>query len=360
MSNIQKLSKEVKRRGLDAMMIHTNSRPNRRYLCGFSSSGGVLIVHKTGSAWLMIDGRYTEVAGRYAASHGYRMIGIAHDSEYNMQINSLCRDAGIKTLGFEDDITSVAMYSSLKKALTPELKPAGGIVESWRQIKSRQEADAILAAQRIAEAAFEDILSFIRPGVTERQVANELTFAMYRRGADNLSFPVFSLSGPNSSMPHGVTGDRVIKAGDFLMLDFGVVKNGYYSDMTRTLAVGHATDDMWEVYETVLQAQRLGIAAARAGATCHDIDAAARDYIESTKYKGQFLHLLGHGLGLSVAEAPYLEVGAHIPLNQGAVVTIEPGIYIPGKMGVRIEDMLYVGCDAVENLTHAPKELLVL
>ena len=201
----------------------------------------------------------------------------------------------------------------------------------------------MIAAQRIAEKALTDILNEIRPGVTEKEIAARLQYLMLHYGAEDKSFDPIVVSGPNGSLPHGVPSEKVIQAGEFVTMDFGCIYHGYCSDMTRTVAVGSVTDEMRQVYDTVLQAQLAGIAAARAGATGKAVDGAARDIIRQAGYGPCFGHSFGHK-----------------PLPAGAVISAEPGIYLPGKLGVRIEDVLYLTPEGCQNLTLAPKELVIL
>lgn len=216
------------------------------------------------------------------------------------------------------------------------------------------------AAQRIAERALEDILKELRPGAAEREIAARLQYLMLHYGAENMSFDPIVVSGPNGSLPHGVPSDREIRSGEFVTMDFGCIYHGYCSDMTRTVAVGSATDEMRNVYETVLAAQEAGIAAARAGVTGKAVDAAARTVIEKAGYGRYFSHSFGHGVGVEIHEGPNASSANEEPLPAGAVISAEPGIYLPGKLGVRIEDVIRLTPEGSENLTLAPKELLIL
>ena len=218
----------------------------------------------------------------------------------------------------------------------------------------------IVAAQRIAEQALEEVLNDIKVGVTEKEIAARLTYLMLHYGAENMSFDPIVVSGANSSKPHGVPTEKEIQAGDFVTMDFGCIVDGYCSDMTRTVAVGHVTDEMQTVYDTVLNAQLAGIAACKAGVTGREVDGAARKVIADAGYGEAFGHGFGHGVGLEIHEAPTAGPRGETPLPAGSIVTAEPGIYLPGKFGVRIEDMLYVIEDGCVNLTEAPKQLVIL
>ena len=227
-------------------------------------------------------------------------------------------------------------------------------------VKDPQEIEKLLAAQDIAGKAFTQLLNEIRPGVTEQQLAARLDYLMRTYGAEKSSFDTIVASGANGSKHHAVPSEKPVEAGDFITFDFGAMKDGYCSDTTRTVAVGHATDEMREVYDTVLRAQLAGIAAAKAGITGKAVDGAARDVIAAAGYGEYFGHGFGHGLGIEVHEAPTAAPSYDKPLPAGAVISAEPGIYLPGKLGVRIEDVLILSEDGCRSITGLPKELLIL
>ena len=229
-----------------------------------------------------------------------------------------------------------------------------------REVKEEEEVSRIVAAQRIAEKALEEILPMIRPGAVEQELAAELDYRMARLGSTGVSFETILVSGAKSSMPHGHPGDKKIEAGDFVTIDFGAMVGGYHSDMTRTFAVGFATDEMKRVYNTVLQAQLAGIEAFAPGKTGVEVDEAARKVIRDAGYGEYFGHSLGHSLGLNIHENPNASPKSTVPFKTGNIVTMEPGIYLPGRFGVRIEDMVYLGADGKRNLTLFPKELTIL
>jgi Xaa-Pro aminopeptidase len=233
-------------------------------------------------------------------------------------------------------------------------------MDELRMVKDEEEIEKLLAVQKIAEAAFTELLKEIRPGVTERQLAARLDYLMLTHGAEKPSFDTIVASGANGSKPHAVPSDKPVAAGEFITFDFGAMKDGYCSDTTRTVAVGHVTEEMRRVYDTVLQAQLAGIAVAKAGVPGRDVDGAARDYIKEAGYGDYFGHGFGHGLGIEVHEAPTAAPSYDKPLPAGAVISAEPGIYLPGKLGVRIEDVLILNETGCENITLAPKELIIL
>ena len=238
--------------------------------------------------------------------------------------------------------------------------PAADLLAELRAVKDPEELEILISAQRIAEKALADILNEIRPGVTEKEIAARLQYLMLHYGAEDKSFDPIVVSGPNGSLPHGVPSEKVIQAGEFVTMDFGCVYRGYCSDMTRTVAVGSVTDEMRRVYDTVLAAQLAGIAAAKAGATGRAVDGAAREVIEQAGYGPCFGHSFGHGVGVEIHEGPNATPSNDKPLPAGAVISAEPGIYLPGRLGVRIEDVLYLTEDGCQNLTLAPKDLLIL
>jgi Xaa-Pro aminopeptidase len=279
---------------------------------------------------------------------------------YGVLVEEVIREEGLKKIGFEDAYMTVQEHQRYSKALSCELIPAADLLWQLRAVKTEAEVELMESAQRIAERALEEILNEIRPGVAEREIAARIQYLMLHYGAENMSFDPIVVSGPNTSLPHGVPGDRLICEGDFVTMDFGCIYHGYCSDMTRTVAVGRATDEMREIYDTVLAAQLAGIAAAKAGVTGKAVDGAARAVIEAAGYGEYFGHSFGHGVGVEIHESPNASPMNEQPLPAGAVISAEPGIYLPGKMGVRIEDVIVLTEDGCRNLTRAPKELLIL
>ena len=334
------------------------SEENRLYFTEFPASDGALLVTPYGAVFYT-DSRYTEAA---AAKIGADFV---RDSEnLYKELAERFEEYGIDTVAIENDRVTLADYEELKNKLPgTEFNPTAALsraIEEIRLVKSEDELAKIKAAQAIAEAAFDHMLGFIRPGLTEKQVQLELDFWMLSHGADALSFETIAVAGKKSSLPHGVPGDNVIRPGDFLTLDFGAVKDGYHSDMTRTVAVGQPTEKQKEVYAVVLEAQLAGLAALKDGVTGFDADKAARDVIAAAGYGSCFGHGTGHGVGVEIHEAPRLSPKSKATLHTGNVVTVEPGIYLPGEFGVRIEDMAVITDGGCVNLTHCPKELLVL
>lgn len=363
MNHFDQISAQLNAHDLDAVLLTGQS--NRFYASGFFTPGGdaaVLVTPK--SSYFFTDARYTEAASR-ALGKTAELRELTPENRLTVQLRELFFRHTIHRVGFEDAALCVQDYERYRKAFagfTPycEMVPASEWLLDLRQSKDENELAAMRTAQGIAERALVDILQEIRPGVTEKEIAARLQYLMLHYGASDMSFDPIVVSGVNGSLPHGVPSEKEIQTGEFVTMDFGCIYGGYCSDMTRTVAVGHATEEMRRVYETVLAAQAAGIAAAKAGVTGKIVDAAARDVIKSAGYGAYFTHSFGHGVGVDIHERPNLSAANDKPLPAGAVVSAEPGIYIPGKLGVRIEDVLRITESGNENLTKAPKELLIL
>ena len=355
MGRFEQVAKKLSDYGLDAMLI--TSSPNRRYVSGFQSSAGTILVTKAGS-WFFTDSRYIEAACR--AVTGAEVAENTAERPVSALVNEILERTGAKRLGYEDAYTTVADFRGLSEKLHAEMVPATELLMELRMVKDQEEIEKLTAAQRIAEGAFEEVLNFIRPGRTEQEIGAYLQYQMLLRGAERMSFTPIVVSGPNSSMPHGMPTEKPVEAGEFITMDFGSVYDGYCSDMTRTVAVGHATEEMEKVYHTVLQAQLAGIAAAHAGATGREIDGAGRKVIEDAGYGPYFGHSFGHGVGLETHEGPSASTRGTQPIPAGAVISAEPGIYLPGRFGVRIEDVIVLKEGGCDNLMRSPKDLLIL
>lgn len=338
--------------------VYIASPENRRYYTGFPSSAGVLLVTRAESVFF-IDSRYFE-----AAQNSVSGCKVILQEKLTEQIVDFCKRNDIRRLAVEARRMVYADVEQLREKLAGmELvadSRADDCIEKQRMIKSEDEVACICKAQRIAESAFAELLPLIRPGVTERELALKLEYSMLGKGAQGVSFETIAVSGANSSMPHGVPTEKKVETGDFITMDFGAVYRGCHSDMTRTVAVGRVTEKQKLVYRTVLAAQQAAIEAAAAGTACAAVDKAARSVIERAGYGEYFRHSTGHGVGIEIHEAPNLSPASGAVLAAGMVVTAEPGIYLPGEFGVRIEDMLLITASGAENLTKTQKELLVL
>jgi Xaa-Pro aminopeptidase len=341
---------------IDAMLVTSSS--NRFYLSGFKGSSGVLLITKD-EAILVTDFRYKTQAAEQA--QGYRVV--MHTSPIPEEIAKLTKELSIHKLGFEqDDLTFSAYrtYDNHLKSASTELVPLSGFVEKLRLIKDESEIKIVKDAASIADAAFSHIINFIRPGLTEREVSNELEFFMRKNGATSSSFDIIVASGYRSALPHGVASDKVIETGELVTLDFGAYYKGYCSDITRTVAIGNVSDELKEIYQIVYDAQMLGMKGIKPGMTGKEADALTRDYIASKGYGDYFGHSTGHGIGLDVHEGPALSVKSDTVLEPGMLVTVEPGIYVSGLGGVRIEDDALITKDGNESLTHSTKSLITI
>ena len=353
---ISKLKAYLKEKNSAALIM---SEENICYFTSFHSTNGYLVV--TGEkAVFLTDSRYIEAAGNKIKTCDEILETKGMEKTLRPFIESL----GIKSLMLESERVTVSRYNEIKKMFdSVEVICNGDLdkeISDIRMVKNKDEISLIVKAQRIAEKAFDHILGFIEVGRTEKEVALELEYFMLKNGADALSFETIAVSGKNSSLPHGVPSDKKIESGDFVTMDYGAVTDFYHSDMTRTVAVGEVSGKQIEVYETVLEAQLKGLEAIKAGIKGKDVDAVSREIIKNKGYGDYFGHGLGHGVGVEIHELPSLNPSGEIILKEGHVVTVEPGIYLPGEFGVRIEDMAVVTKDGCENLTVCEKKLIVL
>ena len=332
---------------------------NLCYLTGFPSGDSWLFVTCT-TAYFLTDFRYIEAARSTIIGAECVMI-----DRLSKSLCELVKKHGIQRIFLESGETSLAQANALQKGVETVEFVTDDELDTWisamRLVKDEEEVHHILQAQAIAEEGFRHILPYIQVGKTEREVALELEFYMRRQGAQRVAFDFIVVSGANSSLPHGIPSDKKIEKGDFVTMDFGAVINGYHSDMTRTVAVGEVSDEQRLVYDTVLKAQEASLSVLKAGLLCVEADAAARKVIVDAGYGDCFGHGTGHGVGVQIHEAPTLSPKAEKQLLKvGNVVTVEPGIYLEGRFGVRIEDMAYITKDGYRNLTSCPKELIIL
>ena len=341
---------------IDAALI--TSQVNRQYFSGFLSSNGVLLITKR-NARLLVDFRYFEAAKREVQD--LDVLLLKNEGE---QIHKLLCDDGSMNIGFESKYATVQDYLYWKKSLFSlklELNnPLSELISRQRRIKSAHEIALMKDAQKIADRCFEEILNMIKPGVFEKEIALQLSCYMRKMGADKEAFDIIALTGSSTSMPHGVPSDRAVVNGDFFLMDFGVSYRGYCSDMTRTIAVGYADDEKQKVYQTVFYAQKAALNAIKIGNSCKIVDEAARGHIDRSGYQGCFGHSTGHSLGLEIHEEPSFSYASPDFVESGLVMSVEPGIYIDGSFGCRIEDVVYITEQGAESLTRAPKELIVL
>jgi Xaa-Pro aminopeptidase len=351
---IAALRKEMKSKGLDSFV--TSSLPSMRYLCGYTGSNGMLIV--TGRRTIFLtDFRYKETV-RTSVSADTKLItqGSLTQAASERKIFS-----ALKKIGFEKDRTTVAEFEIKKKFIgEKKLIPVTGIVESLRSVKDDSELRTLKSAFDISDTVFTQILGIITPGMTELELSAEISYRHKSLGAENDSFDVIVASGVRGSLPHGTASTKKLKQREFITLDFGCLYGGYHSDMTRTVCIGTPTAEMKKVYGIVLDAQQRACEAVRSGVHANVLDAIARDRITKAGYGKYFGHSLGHGVGLEIHELPRVAPKSSDILTEGNVITVEPGIYIPKKFGVRIEDTLIVRQNGYDVLTGSPKELIVL
>ncbi|MEA4894840.1 MAG: aminopeptidase P family protein [Oscillospiraceae bacterium] len=355
MANIKKIRQAMLSAGIPALWLYDEL--DRLYASGFLTSDGSVLILRD-KAYFITDSRYIEAARETVRDA--EVILCSNENRETDILKKLLSENGITELGAQDGSLCYTEYLRMQDALGVKFIPAQGITKSLREIKERFEVESIISAQRIAEKALDYVLGKLAPGMTEKEVAAELEYQMTRNGAEGLAFETICVSGSNTSRPHGVPTFNRLKIGEFVTMDFGCKVNGYCSDMTRTVALGSVTDEMRRVYETVLEAQNAGEGAAGAGVIGREMDKAARDVIEKAGYGEYFGHGLGHSVGLYIHEGPNASPRESRPLPAGTVVTCEPGIYLPGKFGVRIEDMLFITENGPENLTKAPKNLIIL
>lgn len=328
-----------------------------RYFTGFTGGEGYAVLCRD-ARYLIVDSRYTEMAMQEAAA--YTVIEYGAGRLY-AALQEVCDKNGVRTVGFEDAVLSCRAYRQLTEAL-PKLRftPLGQALSECRMVKTAEELAAMRRAEEIGVLAFRHILPMLKAGTQEVEIAAEIEYFMRKQGASGTSFDTIVVSGVKSSLPHGRAGEKRLERGDFVTMDFGCVYQGYCSDMTRTVVIGKASEKQKEIYETVRRAQEKGLQTLRAGITGKEADAAARAVIEQAGYGKFFGHSLGHGVGLEIHELPNLSPSSEIVLKEGMVVTCEPGIYIPDFGGVRIEDMVCIRKDGIENLTNLSKDLLEL
>lgn len=354
MLRVEKLRELMKKEQVDGFLV--TSPYNLRYLTNFTGTTGLAVITMS-KAFFVTDFRYTEQAA--AQAQGFEIVknvGPIFD-----EVAKICNQEEVNVLAFEETQVSFADYSILEDLLeeTP-LIPISGMIESLREVKDDQEVAIIEKACAIADQGFDHVLKFIKPGMTEIEVANQLDFFMRSLGATSVSFDTIVASGLRSAMPHGVASEKVIEQGDLITLDFGCYYQGYVSDMTRTFALGDPGAKLKEIYQIVLEAQLKVLDAAKPGMTGIQLDAVARDHISQAGYGEAFGHSTGHGIGLEIHEGPNVSFRADKAFVVGNVITDEPGIYLPGIGGVRIEDDLLITAEGNKVLTHSPKELIIL
>ena|SRR5690625_756227 len=350
---LTKLRTKMKAQQIDGLLVM--SPINRRYITGFTGTAGAALITED-AAIFMTDFRYTEQAKKQAKDFTV----IEHTEAIKVEIAKQIKQLHIERLGFEEDYVTFGAYQQYEQSFFTQLVPVANLIESLRMIKTKEELQILRDAAQIADAAFEHILTYIKPGVKEIDVANELEFFMRKQGATASSFDTIVASGYRSALPHGVASEKEIATGELVTMDFGAIYKGYCSDITRTIAVGNIDDELNNMYHIVLEAQKRGVSGIKAGMTGKDADQITRDYIESKGYGEYFGHSTGHGIGLEVHENPRLAATSTDILEKNMVVTVEPGIYVSNVGGCRIEDDIIITETGNEVITHSPKELITL
>ncbi|MBQ8952269.1 MAG: aminopeptidase P family protein [Eubacterium sp.] len=356
------LQKILEDAGVDAILI--TDPYSLRYYTGFKGGEGIAVVTRERYV-LITDSRYTEAA---TLESEFEVEGFSAARTKKEIITDIFKKDNIASVGFEDDSISYSNYKAFENILSSEelshrnlmLKALDGKLLEPRRVKTEEEIEYLRQAEHIGDMAFNDILGILKPGMTELEVAAELEYRMKCHGAEGFSFDTIAASGVHSSMPHAIPTDKKLEDGDFLTLDFGCLYGGYCSDMTRTVCIGKADDEKKAVYNKVLEAQLAVLDAVKPGLVCKDVDAIARNIIRDAGYGSYFGHGLGHSVGLFIHESPAFNTRDETVLQAGMVITDEPGIYLPGRFGVRIEDMILITEEGYENLAHSPKGLIEL
>ena len=366
---IKKMSrKEIIKSILDASDVNAiliTDPYSLRYYTGFRGGEGVAVVTGNRSV-LMVDSRYTEAAEKES---DFEVIEFSVKRPLKDILLEIVRSENVTAVGFEDQSITFADYTRYNKYFNDgsaegkeEIKtaPMGDSLLIPRQIKTPEEIELLREAEHIGDMAFDDILGILKPGMTELEVAAEIEYSMKKHGAEGLSFDTIAASGVNSSMPHAIPSSKKLAEGEFITMDFGCIYQGYCSDMTRTVCIGKASDEMKQVYNIVLSAQLSVLENLKPGMMCKDVDRIARDYITAQGFGEYFGHGLGHGVGLYIHESPAFNTRDTSIVKPGMIETDEPGIYLPGRFGVRIEDMALITEDGVEPLANSPKRLIEL
>jgi Xaa-Pro aminopeptidase len=352
-ARLDRFRRELSKKGLGAALI--TKRANVRYMSGFTGTNACLVVTES-RHFIITDSRYTEQAK--IQSPEWCVVETKPDATET--IGRLLAESRVDSLGFEDNDMVYGNYKKLEHNLNIKMAPMGDVIENLRIIKDKSEIQMIKKAVEIADKAFSHVLNVIKPGIAEKEVAAELEYYLKTNGAEGVAFETIVASGSRSSLPHGVASDRKIMNGDVVTLDFGAVYNGYCSDITRTVFVGEPDEEMKKVYNIVLNAQMNALEEVSEGKQGKDVDSIARGYILKSGYGEFFGHSLGHGVGLEIHEEPRLSPRSDTILKNGMVVTVEPGIYLPGKAGVRIEDLVVINGKKPEILTASDKSMIVL
>lgn len=353
---IEKALKLIEEKDTDALLLFNES--NMHYFCGFAPSEGIVLILKSGCGYHIVDSRYTETAQNYAKETG--LIVQEPEVPFADHIAEICKHANIRKIAFEDETISYKRYNLYKEKTGCIFIGIGDALMRIRNVKEPEEIRYMKKANEIAEKSLAELLNHIRPGKTEKELQAYFDYIMLQNGSDGVSFDTILLTGAHTSLPHGVPDDRKIQKGDFVLIDFGATYKGYHSDMTRTFAVGAASDEMKEMYDLVLRANLAGIHALKPNTACADVYQAAYDVLESKNMGRYFRHSLGHGVGLDIHEGFNASPRSKDIFVPGNITSIEPGIYIPDLFGIRIEDVCLVTEDGNEDISQFSKSFTVL
>ncbi len=348
---IEKLRASFAENGIDALFLNSNA--NVSYFTGKKGNDCSLYITPE-EAWIITDFRYEEMAQSMSGWLSFYETAAGHG------LMDFIKGREERTVGIELNYLPLSQYLEFQKLEGKSFKPVSGLVEALRDVKDEQELELLRKASQIGSDTFKYICGFLKPGMTELELAAEIEYQMKKRGAEGLSFDTIAISGAKTSMPHGTPDNKIIRSGEFVTMDYGCICEGYCSDMTRTVAVGKPTQDMIDVYNIVLRAQLNACEKIHAGLTGRECDALARDVIAEAGYGDRFGHSLGHGVGLFIHEGPRFNQKYDGIIPENAVVSIEPGIYLPGRFGVRIEDLAIIKDFGIINLVDAEKNLIIL
>lgn len=342
----------------DACIV--KSLENRRYITGLATSDGMVVVTRMGNRYVIVDERYEEIATKQLMPLGFIVRIAINKANYVDIMNDIVQSDRVSAMLLESDNISHEEYIEFENGMYSKVMPLKTQLSRIRTAKDLQEVENIKTAQRISEKTFEEILNYIKPGMTEKQLQAKIVQSLLENGSDLDRFHICCVSGENSSLVHGAATDRVIKQGDPVMMEFGAVYNGYRSTMTRTICMGKPEAEFEKAYEIVKHAGMLGARALHSGVTAAAADDEIRRVIENCGYGANFRHASGHGIGLDYIEGPILSYNSTEKLSVGNVIAVEPGIYLKGRFGIRISDLYYIGETFTEDITRAPKELIIL
>lgn len=356
MNRISKAVSLLRQENTDALLII--SEENMHYFCGFSPSEGMILITKDGVGYHFVDSRYTVVAKRNSNITSLNVIEIKTD--FYEEVSKILIKHCAKTLSIENEKLTLKSFEKMKEKIDCSFCNIGDKLTKLRSVKDKKELELLIKAQEIADKSFLELLNHIKVGKTEKELVALFEYIMLQNGSDGVSFNTIFISGSNTSMPHGVPSEKKIEPGDFVTIDFGATFKGYHSDTTRTVAIDHYTDEMAKVYNTVLEAQIKALDFISVGKACKSAHDVALEVIKRNGYGEFFRHGLGHGVGIEIHESPRTSPASEDVFKVGNVTSVEPGIYLPEKFGVRIEDVIFIDEHCNINLTKLPKDLLVI